>query len=87
VDNIYNPLAVFEFKEIVYIAVCSKEKIRLVVIGVSLIVENSIKEIQYQREYKEGRERKRFRVALYQIRPFYPFLELYRYSIVVNKLF
>jgi hypothetical protein len=46
VDNIYNPLAVFEFKEMVYIAVCGKEKkIRLVVIGVSLIVENSIKEI------------------------------------------
>jgi hypothetical protein len=45
VDNIYNPLAVFEFKEMAYIAVCSKEKIRLVIIGVSLIVENSIKEI------------------------------------------
>jgi hypothetical protein len=45
VDNIYNPLVVFEFKEIVYIAVCSKEKIRLVVISVSLIVKNSIKEI------------------------------------------
>jgi hypothetical protein len=45
VDNIYNPLAVFEFKEMAYIAVYSKEKMRLVVIGVSLIVENSIKEI------------------------------------------
>jgi hypothetical protein len=45
VDNIYNPLVVFEFKEMAYIAIYSKEKIRLVVISVSLIVENSIKEI------------------------------------------
>jgi hypothetical protein len=26
VDNIYNPLVVFKFKEMAYIAVCSKEK-------------------------------------------------------------
>jgi hypothetical protein len=45
VNNIYNPLVVFKFKEMVYIAIYSKEKIRLVIISISLIVENSIKKI------------------------------------------